>query len=114
MTDTTSTIKQRMIIHIKKHCMSLNNFYEKSRVSNGILGKKGGVSEDTIVKFLDFFPDVNPTWLMTGQEETVDTIQSNQNHDQYITVNVEVFNELKNQLKNKDHQINGLINKISN
>ncbi|MBL6662635.1 MAG: hypothetical protein ISP71_00910 [Flavobacteriales bacterium] len=114
MLDTTSIIKQRMIVFIKKQGMSLNKFYEKSKVSNGVLGKKGGVSEETIVKFLELFPEINPTWLMTGQEEMMKQKVVASDGDKYITIHVDVFNELKNQLNVKDCQINNLINKLSN
>lgn len=49
--------------------ISKYEFYQKTGISNGILSQKNGLSEDNILKFLSYFTDINPEWLLTGKGE---------------------------------------------
>lgn len=67
MKENLSTIKQRMLEHIHSMRISKRNFYMQTGISNGVLDKETGLSEDNILRYLKAFPEINPTWLMTGE-----------------------------------------------
>ncbi len=64
-----SIIKKRIIQYLDLKDISKYEFYQKTNIPNGILSQKGGISEENILKFLSYFKDVNPTWLLTGEGE---------------------------------------------
>lgn len=54
---------------MKDKGLSKRGFYQKTGISNGVLDKSTGLTEDNIEKYLRFFPEINPTWLLTGKGE---------------------------------------------
>lgn len=38
-------------------------------MSNGILSQKNGLSEENQLRFLSYYTDINPTWLLTDKGE---------------------------------------------
>lgn len=64
-----SILKNRILQYIENKNISKYEFYQKTGISNGILSQKNGLSEDNILKFLSYFTDINPEWLLTGEGE---------------------------------------------
>lgn len=64
-----SIIKQNILKYLDFKGVSKYEFYQKTKVSNGILSQKSGISEDSILKFLSYYTDINPEWLLTGEGE---------------------------------------------
>lgn len=64
MNDKPSEIKMRMVEFIKSKEISLNKFYKTTKISNGSLTKSENITINTLVKFLDFFPDANLSWII--------------------------------------------------
>jgi len=62
-----STIKQRILQYLEYKGISKYDFYKKTGVSNGVLSQKGGLSEDNIFKFISYYVEVDPEWLLTGK-----------------------------------------------
>ncbi|MGY0425578.1 MAG: S24 family peptidase [Polaribacter sp.] len=62
-----SVLKQRIIQFIDYKKVSKYEFYQKTGISNGVLSQKTGMSEENIFKFLSYYSDVNPVWLLTGK-----------------------------------------------
>lgn len=62
-----SKIKLRILEHIDLKGINKRQFYIKTGISNGVLDKKTGLNESSIEKYLNAFPEINPTWLLTGK-----------------------------------------------
>ena len=74
-----SLIKQNISQYLQHKGVSEYEYYKKSGTTRGILGQNNGISEDNISRFLEYAPDVNVAWLLTGkgdmlkgQEEVLD------------------------------------------
>jgi len=61
-----SLIKKNILQYIEYKCISKYNFYQKTGITRGILDQNNGMSEENTTKFLAFFPEVNPEWLILG------------------------------------------------
>lgn len=64
-----SIIKQNILQYLDYKGVSKYEFYQKTGVSNGVLSQKSGISEDNILRFLSYYKEVNPEWLLTGKGE---------------------------------------------
>ncbi len=69
MEKNNSSIKSRILQHIELQKISKRKFYLKTGISNGILDKPSGLSEDTIEKYISSYPEISPEWLLTGKGE---------------------------------------------
>jgi len=47
--------------------ISKRDFYAKTGISRGTLESRTGITEETVAKFIVFYPEINPTWLLTGK-----------------------------------------------
>jgi phage repressor protein C with HTH and peptisase S24 domain len=61
-----SQIKQNILLYLENKGISAYQFYKSSGVTRGILTQSNGINEENISRFLDYAPDVNPEWLLTG------------------------------------------------
>lgn len=62
-----SPIKQRILEFANTLGISKRDFYAKIGVSRGTLESKTGITEDVMAKFIATFPNISPTWLLTGK-----------------------------------------------
>ena len=115
--DKPSEIKMRMVEFIKSKEISLNKFYKTTKISNGSLTKSGNITINTLVKFLDFFPDANLNWIIRGNEsmlsttdiENVNEMLVEEEQSEYKTnSDVKSLAILNEQLQIKDRQITEL------
>ena len=67
ITQEKSLIKQRIMQYLTRNSISAYEFYKKSGVTRGVLTQNNGITEDNIMRFLDYTPDVSPHWLLTGK-----------------------------------------------
>jgi hypothetical protein len=115
MNDKPSEIKMRMVEFIKSKEISLNKFYKTTKISNGSLTKSGNITINTLVKFLDFFPDANLSWIIRGDEsmsadiENVNEMLAEEDLSEYKTnYDLKSLHILNEQLQIKDRQITEL------
>ena len=66
MATNISTIKERILQFAEYKNISKRKIYTETGIANGVLDKPGGLSEDSIDKFLRAFPEVSPAWLLAG------------------------------------------------
>jgi len=66
-----SSIKKRIIEYIDSKHLTEYEFCKKSGVTQGILKRKTGISEDNITKFIKYFPEVDVNWLITGNKKEI-------------------------------------------
>ena len=64
-----SLIKKNILHYIDNKRISKYEFYQKTGISNGVLSQNNGMSEDNILRFLNYYTDVNTEWLLTGKGE---------------------------------------------
>lgn len=62
-----STFKGRILQYAEIKGFSKRKIYIDTGISNGVLDKETGLTEDNIAKFLNFYTEVNPEWLLTGE-----------------------------------------------
>lgn len=62
-----STIKQNISRYLDYKGISDYQFYKESGVSRGVLSQNNGLSEDNLMRFLNYYSDVNPSWVVTGK-----------------------------------------------
>ncbi len=47
--------------------ISKYKFYQETGITNGILSKNNGISEENLLNFLSCYRDISPNWLLTGE-----------------------------------------------
>lgn len=117
-----SFLKQKILQYLEFKGFSKYEFYQKTGVSNGVLSQKSGLSEDNLLRFLSFYKDVNPEWLLTGNGSMLKSEEKSR-LNQNITGNSNIqsgndtsitgdssqqVKELQKQLKEKDKEIERL------
>ena len=121
-----SVIKQNILQFIERQDISK---YELYKISNGTLSQKGGMSEESIIKFLSVYREVSAEWLLTGKGEmlkssiqnivqnsgknSINNISGNIEQQNYNEL-MEIIREKDRQIAKKDEQINKLIEKLIN
>lgn len=87
-----SLIKQNILYFIEYKGISKYKFYQKTGITRGILDQDNGMSEENTAKFLAYFPEVSPEWLLTGNGDMLrqikDSKTSNINSGNVIGSNV--------------------------
>ena len=68
-----SPIKKRILQYIDNQGLTKYKFYQDSGITRGVLDKDSGITEDNIAKFIAYAPDVNLSWLLTGEGEMLNT-----------------------------------------
>jgi hypothetical protein len=64
-----SLIKRNILIYADYKGISKYEIYQKTGISRSVLSQNNGMTEDNIIKFLAYYSEVNPEWLITGQGE---------------------------------------------
>lgn len=63
--------KERVIQFLEYKGITKNKFYVETGISNGTLDKVSGLSLETVEKFYNVYPEINPDWLITGKGEMI-------------------------------------------
>lgn len=93
-----SIIKANILQYLDFKGVSKYEFYQKTGVSNGVLSQKNGLSEENTMKFLSYYTDINPVWLLTGKGSMIK----------------EPKNQLIKSVKVEDASENKLIDRLEN
>ena len=68
------TVKERLIIFMRKKGLSQKRFEQAVGLSNGYINQlRHSPSATKLQRIIDAFPDLNDKWLMTGQGEMLKT-----------------------------------------
>lgn len=62
-----SILKGRILQYLEMKGITKYTFYKVTGIANGILSQPNGISEESLLKFLKCYPDVNPDWLIRGE-----------------------------------------------
>jgi|GEM_PF-767930 len=71
-----STIKQRIIQYLDFKGISYYRCYKDSGMTYGILGQKGGINEENLLKFTEKYRDINTRWLLLGEGDIIQTTKT--------------------------------------
>lgn len=71
-----SPIKQKILLFLAKKGITQYEFYQKTGITRGILGQNNGISEENISRFLAYYTEVSPEWLLTGRGEMLRQAES--------------------------------------
>lgn len=66
-----SPIKQKILMFLANRGISEYKFYKETGITRGILAQNNGISEDNLARFLAYYKDVSPEWLLTGNGEMI-------------------------------------------
>ena len=119
-------IKERIFLLLETLGISKAEFERKSSLSNGYLNNfKGSLGADKLEGILKAYPEINMTWLLTGEGEMLKSsvIQQNQNgdniHGESVTVHksetdklLETIAACHEIIKKKDEQIDKLLSML--
>lgn len=61
-----SPIKKRILLYIDHLGITKREFYVKTGISRGTMNNSTGITEDTLMKLLATYKNINPLWLITG------------------------------------------------
>ena len=64
-----SVIKRRILQYLELKGITKYAFYRDTGTTNGVLSQPNGISEENLLRFLSYYNDVNPIWLLTGEGE---------------------------------------------
>lgn len=64
-----SPIKQRILQYVDYKGISKYKFYKESGITRGVLDQNTGISEDTLIKFLDYAREISYKWILFGVGE---------------------------------------------
>ena len=62
-----SPIKARILTHLRKIGISKYKFYKNTGITRGVLDAPSGISEENIAKYIAYYAEINPEWLLTGK-----------------------------------------------
>ena len=85
------------------------NFYINTGISSGVLSQKNGLSEENIMRFLTFYTDVNPGWLITGDGPMI-KVENPKEQSQLVKTDIPIY--IKELLLIKDNTISELNREI--
>lgn len=69
------TVKQRLICFLKYKHLSQAKFESKIGLSNGYVNNiRKSLQPDKLQRIAQSFPELNITWLLTGEEQMLNTI----------------------------------------
>lgn len=74
-----SSAKERFVYFLELQGSNRNKFYQQSGMASGTLDKSGGLTEDSILKICNIYPELSLDWLLLEKgdiirQETVKTV----------------------------------------
>ena len=74
-----SIIKQNILKYLDFIGLTPYKFYQQTGITRGVLTQNNGMSEENTTRFLDYYRDVSPEWLLTGKGEMLKDREEVQN-----------------------------------
>lgn len=99
-------IKKRILQYLDSKGVSKYECYQRTGITNGVFSKKEGLSEENLLRFVSYYIDINPDWLITGQGEMLrNTIPVEFTQAVLSPPNDDIITLLKEQLKESREKI---------
>jgi hypothetical protein len=71
-----SILKERIRIFADYKKISMREIYDKTGISNGTFSNYSGLNEDSLLKFCNYFNDLDVNWLLTGKGAMLKNIEN--------------------------------------
>lgn len=91
-----SLIKKNILQYLEIKGITMYEFYKKTGITRGVLSQNNGMSEENTAKFLAYFSEINPEWLLTGNGPMLKNIQKTDEQDSILPA-YQCLNENTNQ-----------------
>lgn len=112
---------ERVCAYLKEHNVPLTRFEKEHDMSNGYLGtmlkRKADLGETIILKIIDACPDMDLTWLLTGEEPDRDILQARQavknDLERQKAYEESIVETYEKALARKDEELKGLLREIA-
>ena len=95
-------VVSRIIEYIDFKRLSKYKFYKETGLSNGCLDKGDNLGSDKCEKIISYYPDINPTWLLTGKGEMIHSAES---EAQITQLDISEFSLIYQLFKEKDAEV---------
>ncbi len=93
---------ERVVEYLENKGISKYKFCKELGFSNKFLDNSSNMGTDKACKILHHFPDINPTWLLTGNGEMLKAEESPKTKELKLTVEpVAIASELRSEYKSK-------------
>ena len=70
-------LKARILQYLDFKGISKYECYQKTGITNGVLSKKEGLSEDNLLRFISYYSDISPVWMLTGKGDMIENASKN-------------------------------------
>ena len=105
-------VVSRIIEYIDFKELTKYKFYKKTGLSNGCLDKGENLGSDKCERIISFYPDINPTWLLTGSGEMLQNTSNLVPEAPIRQPDVSELSLIYQLLKEKDIKIEALAEEI--
>jgi hypothetical protein len=61
-----SILKERIRLFAESKQISIREVYSKTGISDGTFSNSSGLNEETLLKLVNYFTDLDANWLLTG------------------------------------------------
>lgn len=132
------SIKSRLRVFVDHLGIDRRAFHKSIGVADGFLNSDSEPNSSAVSSVIKTYPQLSPDWLLTGEGEMLRNMKEHpsvvnisedaneparpytrparemqqQNSKDFITLPIAVWNELRQQLQNKDDQIATLLTKL--
>ena len=90
-----SIIKQNILKYIDFIGITPYKFYQNTGITRGVLTQNNGMSEENTSRFLAYYTNVSPEWLLTGVGEMLKIAIKENNHDEMAKRNfIPLYNDV--------------------
>jgi hypothetical protein len=69
-----SSIKEKILYYLNFKGITKYKFYKDTGITRGILDQKNGLTEDNLLKFVNYAQDISLEWLILGRGELLKSI----------------------------------------
>lgn len=119
MSDFIDNTYKRVELIIKSNGMNIKSFEEKIDVSNNSIGtairRKASFKSNVLNKILNAFPEINPTWLLTGKGKMLvgENTYANEPSISYNDIDLEIVKSQLIHLLKEDQEVKKAISTVT-
>ncbi len=95
-----SSIKKRMLEYILNDGISKYKFYNETGMTRGVLDSPSGITEDNIIKFVNYYPDIDLNWLIKGEKDNSSKLNKSETYhpDDNVSMHIKSKENIKDEI----------------
>ena len=106
-----SSIKDKILYYLDKKGITRYRFYKDTGVTRGILDQKNGITEDNLLKFINYAQDISLEWLLLGVGDMLKDHQTKYKEPEPKGVEI-IYKNLFEKQKEEIKQLNREVGKL--